>query len=142
MCQKGCRDVTEARHPGHAPARRFRRKWLLAAVCVLALAAVFFLLNPLRMRYFAHRVATAETAEEEYEAFVRLNRSGGWTWVVLYPWDPTYQVRMFDADNESLRFDEASSFQRVDYVEVIWPGGYSVKRRLVKKENLRQLLYE
>jgi hypothetical protein len=142
MCRKGYRDVTEARPPNHAPDRRYRRKWLLAAVCVLALAAVFLFLNPLRMRYFAHRLATAETAEEEYEAFVRVNRSGGWTWFLLYPWDPSYEVRMFDADNEFLRFDDASSFQRVEYVEVIWPGGYSVRRRLLKKENLRQLLYE
>ena len=109
-----------------------KRLWLAAGVSLVTLSLLAVSVHePLKVRYLAHRVAGADTPEEEIEAFRLVNQ-----------WSSGYFVHLFDRNGERLFYKDLTDFSKVAIVEIEWRGLRRVRKRLTREGNLGQLLRE
>ena len=122
-------------HQYRTKGRRKRALLVTCALFVLVLLAVEFWWMPIRIRYLAYKVRSAETAEEEEEAaFALVNMLTGPV--------HSYGVRCFDAEEQPIPLVGDVPYHKIQYVEIEWQSGYTVRRRLTVKGNIDGLLYE
>lgn len=115
------------------PLHRNRKRFVLLILGVAVVVVLLLILYPhAKVAYLAYRVEAAETAQEEWVAFVLLNK-----------WSPHgTTVTLLDANGDDLGPEGTFDYADVHAVEVKWPCGRAVRRRLLDNINLVPLLGE
>jgi len=114
---------------------------LISVLCLLLgwLGAVAY--GHCKVRYLISKVEGAKSPAEEIEAFRLVNE-----WTDNSPpmliGDYGYSVRLFDEEGEPVTIRDVGDYEEVRYVEIEWPSGQRVRRRLIKRGNLGQLMGE
>jgi|WetSurMetagenome_2_1015567.scaffolds.fasta_scaffold60121_2 hypothetical protein len=113
--------------------------WRLPVVLVTVILLGFVLAFPVRYYFICERFETAGTEAEERDAF-KLDAN----WVMHCE---TNRINFFDGEGRSLgdtiaflRVPSRDKWERVVYVEIVLPCGFSAKRMLACRANLDYLI--
>ena len=106
------------------------RSIFVITVVLAVVMSIITSIKPLTEKYLSYRVSHAETAEEEDRAFALVNKWGEHGWAVIY----------FDQDGNEMRVNE-SNHHKVYSIEIQFPGGTTVRKKLCNPGNLAHFLF-
>lgn len=120
-----------------APGGILGRYWFLLAIIAMFAAAVALELHHfVATPFLAHRIRSAETAQEEYEALCQANY---WFHQGLAP---SYSLHTLDTDGVEFRPWQTGGYDRVGTVTIQWTTGASVTRELLDTKPMGCLMGE
>ena len=89
-------------------------------------------------RYSIYKLETANNAEKELDAMSFIGSFSGPG--IL---GSRYSVAVFDENNNQIQpWHGQGEYDEIQYIEIDWENGQSIRKRLIKKGNIGSLLYE
>ena len=107
-----------------------KQKIILSTIVVLLLAGVLSY-KPLKYRMLASELRNASTVEEEREAFDKINK-----------WTSGYQVIFENSEEKEIYPLKDGNYEDVQIIRILFENGERVKRKLIEKGNVGNLLGE